>query len=158
MYDKSFRVPLDSEYSDMTSLFNGLPCRPSVCRWNSLPISNGRTRSKLWLRINSLEANGDAIRIKVTDRLPLLSSHLKWINSPISAGKLLSLLLDTSNVRRFTSRPTSGGKRTSLLSLRYMCVRCSNCQRLGLRFRTLPVISMPCHCGCRPAAISSGDK
>lgn len=45
------------------------------------------------------------------------------MRSPNSAGKLLSLLLERSNVLRLTNRPISLGKRKRLLSFKYRAVK-----------------------------------
>lgn len=71
-------------------------------------------------------------------RVSTTSTHLNWINSPNSAGRLLNLLLDRSNVRKLVNWPMSAGSLNRLLSLTYSAVRCSNCHRVGLTLRTLP--------------------
>ena len=94
----------------------GFPLSPRICSWKSLPTSQGKARMKLlWSSISR-----------------------KLTNSPISAGRLRSLLHDTSSWMRPVRRPISGGRRTRLLSFKYSEVRCWNCQSVGLRLRMVP--------------------
>lgn len=90
----------------------------------------------LWLKWSSLQ--GWRVAYNLFLQCKGSAAHLNWINSPSSAGKLLNLLLDRSNVLRLTRSPMSLGKRVKQLSFRYNAVKCSNCHSCGLIFRTLP--------------------
>lgn len=60
------------------------------------------------------------------------------MSSPSSAGRLRSLLLDRSRVRKLTNLEMSGGIRERQLSFRYNDVRCVRCHRFGLKFLIVP--------------------
>lgn len=60
------------------------------------------------------------------------------MSSPSSAGRLRSLLLDRSRVRKLTNLEMSGGILERQLSFRYNDVRCVRCHRFGLKFLIVP--------------------
>lgn len=127
---------------DRTSFPSGFPCKPKMWRWNNLPISFGKTRSKLLFNNNSLRINMEEKKRFIDSFIRFVRSpncYLRWINSPNSAGRLRNLLLDRSSVRKLSNCPMSLGNRRRLLSLRYNAVRWSNCHSVGLTLRTLPV-------------------
>jgi hypothetical protein len=60
------------------------------------------------------------------------------MSSPSSAGRLRSLLLDRSRLRRLTNLEMSGGILERQLSFRYNDVRCVRCHKFGLKFLIVP--------------------
>lgn len=108
-------------------------CRSSHCRSIRCPLSrdfrasrerpNG-TISQVHKANCGASCGSNAVRCRTKSTLgrqfiPLaITTHRNWINSPSSAGKLLSLLLERSKVLRLTRRPISEGKRERQLSFR----------------------------------------
>ena len=131
----SFPVPLGSFTIFSISAERGFPDIPSEWRRNSRPSSQGRTRRALLFN----------------------NSSLRWVMSPSSVGKLLSLFPDRSRWERLCSFTMSGGIRCKLLSFRYSAVRCWNVHRDGLRFLMGPLISRPVHRAFLPFSCSSLD-
>lgn len=79
------------------------------------------------------------------------------MRSPISAGRVLSLLCETSKCLRFIRWLISGGSLCNWLLLMYKAVRFVIWKRAGLRFRMFPVSSISDQVLFLPAALSSDD-